>query len=77
MLRYTGQRIVGILLILFIIVSLSFFLLRAMPGDVFYDPLLPPDVQKVMEDKYHLNEPLPVQYMYFITDFIQGILEPH
>lgn len=72
MLRYTGQRIVGILLILFIIVSLSFFLLRAMPGDVFYDPLLPPDVQKVMEDKYHLNEPLPVQYMYFITDFVQG-----
>jgi len=66
------QRIVGILLILFIVVSLSFIILRAMPGNVFYDPMLPPDVVKVMEDKYHLNEPMRVQYAYFIKDFMTG-----
>lgn len=72
MFKYTMQRIVGILLILFIVVSLSFIILRAMPGNVFYDPMLPPDVVKVMEDKYHLNEPMRVQYAYFIKDFMTG-----
>ena len=72
MFRYTMQRIVGIALIVFIVVSLSFIILRAMPGDVFYDPMLPPDVVKVMEDKYHLNEPMSVQYAYFIKDFMTG-----
>ncbi|WDV45053.1 ABC transporter permease [Clostridiaceae bacterium M8S5] len=71
MLRYTLQRVVALLLTLFIIISLSFFVVRMMPGSPIDNPKLPEDIKKALEDKYHLNDPLIVQYGYFIKDFIK------
>lgn len=70
MFKYTVQRIIGIMLILFITISISFIILRMMPGSPFHDPMLLPEIQQIMEDKYHLNEPMRVQYMYFIKDVL-------
>jgi len=41
-----------------------------MPGSIVDDPMLPEDVKLAIEDKYHLNDPLPVQYGYFLKDFL-------
>lgn len=43
-----------------------------MPGSFIQDNKLPAEVKRAMEDKYHLNEPLMVQYGYFLQDFLRG-----
>ncbi len=43
-----------------------------MPGSFIQDNKLPAEVKRAMEDKYHLNEPLMVQYGYFLKDFVRG-----
>ncbi len=72
MFKYTVQRVIAIFIILFITVSLSFIVLRSMPGSVFHDPSLDPEIQRMMEDKYHLNDPILVQYGYFLKDALRG-----
>src|SRR5699024_9838857 len=49
-----------------------FIILRMMPGSPFHDPMLMPEIQQMMEDKYHLNEPMRVQYGHFIKDVLKG-----
>lgn len=70
MLRYIVQRLIAMAITLFIIISISFFIIHSMPGSIVDDPMLPEDVKLAIEDKYHLNDPLPVQYGYFLKDFL-------
>ena len=58
------------LLTLFIIMTLMFFMIRLMPGSPFDDPELSPETIKMMEEKHHLHDPIPVQYYYFLRDII-------
>ncbi len=69
MLRYTAQRLILMMITLFIIVSVSFFVLHAMPGSFITDPKMPKDVREAIENKYHLNDPMRVQYGYFLKEF--------
>lgn len=46
--------------------------MHSMPGSFIQDNKLPAEVKRAMEDKYHLNEPLMVQYGYFLQDFLRG-----
>jgi len=46
--------------------------MHSMPGSFIQDNKLPAEVKRAMEDKYHLNEPLMVQYGYFLKDFLRG-----
>ena len=70
MVKYIAGRIVAMFVTLFIIVSLSFFVIRLMPQNIFDNPELPPYVVEILEKKMHLDKPLWVQYMYFV----RGIL---
>ncbi|WMM25936.1 ABC transporter permease [Tissierella sp. MB52-C2] len=69
MFRYTAQRLTLLVITLFMIISVSFFVLHSMPGSFITDPKMPKDVKKAIEDKYHLNDPMIVQYGYFLKDF--------
>lgn len=69
--KYIVQRLVAAAITLFIIISLSFFILRLMPGSFVSDPLMKPEVRKAIESKYHLDKPLSVQYGYFLKDFVR------
>ena len=71
MAKYIAQRFVLMVITLFVIVSVSFFVLHSMPGSFINDPRMPKEVKKAIEDKYHLNEPLIVQYGYFLKDFVR------
>ena len=53
-----------------IIIALIFFVLFSMPGNIISDPLIKDTVRNAIEAKYHLNEPLPVQFAYFIKNYI-------
>ncbi len=57
-------------LTLFLIVTVSFFVIRLMPGSVYEDPELPQSVIEALEDKMHLNDPLIKQYYYYLKGVV-------
>ena len=58
-----GKRLGWILLTLWIVYTFSFFLMRAVPGGPFAaDKKVPPALQRRLEARYHMDEPLPMQY---------------
>lgn len=73
MFKYIMERFGAMLITLFLIMSLSFLVVRLMPMNLFENPEVPLEIQKKMEDKYHLNDPLYVQYYYFIKDIVTDL----
>lgn len=61
------------LLTLFMVMSLSFMVIRLMPMSLFENPEVPKEIQEKLEDKFHLNDSLPVQYYYFMEGIITGL----
>jgi oligopeptide transport system permease protein len=74
MIRYVARRIVYMIVALFIIVSITFFISKALPGDPFSDPKLTPHVRAQLYEKYGLDEPLYVQYAKYMANVAQGDL---
>lgn len=62
---------------LLILITISFFLIRVAPGGPFdSEKDLPPEIQKNLEAKYHLDEPLYKQYFRYLGDIVQGDFGP-
>lgn len=73
MFKYILQRIGAMLLTLFLVMSLSFVIIRLMPMSLFENPEVPKEIQEKLEDKFYLNDPLPVQYYYFMEGIVTGL----
>lgn len=71
--KYVLQRVGAMLITLFFVMSLSFMVIRLMPMSLFENPEVPKEIQEKLEDKFHLNDPLPVQYFYFMEGIITGL----
>lgn len=77
MLDFVLRRVAGFLPVLFVIVSLSFFIMRLAPGGPFdQERVLPEQVRENIEARYHLNEPLWKQYLRYVGDVARGDLGP-
>lgn len=78
MVKYLLQRLVGVVIVAWVIMTVSFFLIRMAPGGPFdLERNLPPEIQKNIEAKYHLNESLPQQYLRYVGDIVlHGDLGP-
>ena len=77
MVRYLGGRLLGFPPVLLVIVTASFFIMRVAPGGPFdMDRALPEQVRQNIEARYHLNEPLPRQYLRYLGDVARGDLGP-
>jgi oligopeptide transport system permease protein len=77
MLRYTLRRLLGALPTLLVIVTLAFLLLHAAPGGPFdSEKRMMPEIQKSIEARYHLDEPLWRQYLRYLGDLAHGDLGP-
>jgi oligopeptide transport system permease protein len=74
MIRYVARRLVYMVAALFIIVSVTFFISKAVPGTPIADPKLSPQVREQMFEKYGLDEPLYVQYVKYMANVAQGDL---
>ncbi len=70
MLGYVLKRLGLMVLTLFVIITLCFFVIRLMPGSPFDVPDNSPEREALLEEKHHLNEPIPVQYYYFWHDIV-------
>ena len=66
--RYVLKRLGLMVLTLFVIMTLCFFVIRLMPGSPFDDPEISPELETLLREKHHLDDPIPVQYWYFWKD---------
>lgn len=77
MLSYALKRFLTAIPTLFLIVTLSFFLMRIAPGGPFNQERgLNPTVKANLERAYHLNEPLWKQYVLYLNDLLHGDFGP-
>jgi len=77
MTKYIIRRFLGLIPTLFIIVTLSFFIIRIAPGGPFdQEKALPRQILENIEKKYHMDEPLLMQYGRYLLDVLRGDLGP-
>ena len=75
MAKYLLKRVLYMVITLFVITSLTFFLMKLIPGTPFANgSKLSPQQQELMLENYGLNEPLPVQYAKYMGNLLQGDL---
>lgn len=74
MLRYTAKRLALMFVTLFVIISITFFISKLLPGTPFADDKLTPETRQVLFEKYGLNDPLYVQYAKYMLNVAQGDL---
>ena len=71
------KRLVYGLVVLWVVTTLTFILLRLAPGGPFdRERKLPPEVLANIEAKYHLDEPLSKQYLRYLTGILHLDLGP-
>lgn len=77
MTRYVFRRLGGAIIILWIIITVTFALMHAIPGGPFTtEKKLPPQVKASIEAKYHLDDPVWKQYGDYLGGVITGDLGP-
>lgn len=77
MTKFIIRRLIGMIPTLFVVITLSFFIVRAAPGGPFdKERRLPPEIIKNMEAKYNLDEPLLAQYGRYLFNILKGDLGP-
>ncbi len=75
MLRYVLKRIGYAVLTLFFLVTICFFMMRALPGDPFIGDKTPsPTTMANMRAKYGLDKPPIVQYFLYLGNVLRGDL---
>lgn len=74
MARYTCRRILTGLLSLFVLITVTFFLVRIIPGSPFQRGGVSESVVEAIEQEYGLNEPLFTQYLSYIGGVLHGDL---
>ncbi|MBR0076354.1 MAG: ABC transporter permease, partial [Synergistaceae bacterium] len=69
--RYIFRRIFASLLTLFVVITLTFFMMRMIPGGPFTDEkAIPSFVLEKMMSRYHLNDPLLIQYGRYLLNVL-------
>lgn len=75
MLKYTIKRIAYALITIWIIITITFFLMYLVPGGPFLSEKAPsPEILKAMQIKYGLDKPVIVQYKNYLVNVAQGDL---
>jgi len=76
-LNYLGKRLINSIIVLWIVMTVTFLLMHAIPGGPFTaEKNLPPAVQANIEARYKLNDPLSTQYMDYVENILHGDLGP-
>ena len=77
MLRYVIRRLLTAIPTLFVIVTLSFFLMHVAPGGPFdMEKGIPPEIKANILKVFHLDQPLWMQYLEYLNNLIHGDLGP-
>lgn len=77
MLRYIFKRLLQLIPLLLILSLIVFFMVRMIPGDPVKNMLgidVPQEMVEVERERLGLNDPLPQQYIRFMTELFHGDL---
>jgi len=75
MLTYVIRRIGVAIPLIWLGLTLTFFIMRLAPGDPttqYINPDFDPEVKQLMMKKFGLDKPLHIQYWKWLTSFVQG-----
>ena len=72
--RYILKRVLIAILTLFVLATVTFFLVKLLPGDPFLNDKVPAEVQARQRAYYDLDKPVLVQYFTYLKNLIQGDL---
>ena len=74
---YVLIRAISVILVVLVVATGTFVLMHAIPGGPFKkEKALPPAVQRNIEERYKLNDPLWKQYTDYMSNLIRGDLGP-
>ena len=77
MLKFIIKRILAAIPTMLVLITVSFFMMRLAPGSPFTgEKNLPPAVLANIEAKYHLNDPMYLQYFHYVKQLAHGDLGP-
>lgn len=77
MLNYAFKRLLSAVPTLFVLITITFFMMRAAPGGPFdSERSVDPEVRAKLEQAYHLDESLPQQYLRYLGQLAKGDLGP-
>ena len=75
MARYMLSRIAGLLGVLLAVSAITFVLMHLAPGGPWdQERRLPPQVEANLNAKYHLDQSLPIQFVYYVGGLLRGDL---
>ena len=74
-LSFLVNRIIMGLVTLWLVVTITFFLLHLLPGDPFQsEKAIPPKIKENLMAKYHLDKPIGEQYVQYLKSVSKGDL---
>jgi oligopeptide transport system permease protein len=69
--KFVLSRAITGIFVIFVVATITFFLLRTLPGGPFdTEKKLPPQIKKNIEAKYRLNEPVWTQYTSYLNNLV-------
>ena len=75
--RFVGLRLLQAIPVIFVVITVTFFLVRLAPGGPFdSEKAVLPEVKAALEAQYRLDLPLAQQYTAYLGDLLQGDLGP-
>ncbi len=72
MAKYIFKRILISLVTIFAVVTVTFFLIRLMPGGPFDGEKMTPEIKANLNEKYGLDQPLSKQYTMYMGNLLKG-----
>ncbi|MBY9076951.1 ABC transporter permease [Paenibacillus sp. HN-1] len=73
MIRYVANKFFYMLVSLFVLISATFFLMKAIPGDPFTsEKKIPDEIRQRLYEQYGLDKPVYQQYFKYLGNIVQG-----
>lgn len=69
--RYVIKRVLSAIITVWIVITITFFLMRLMPGGPFDGDKIKPQVKDNLEAKYGLDKPLGEQYAIYMKNLVK------
>ncbi|NBI28752.1 ABC transporter permease [Chengkuizengella sp. YPA3-1-1] len=70
--KYLLRRFAFMIITLWVIITISFFFMKLLPGTPFDDERIPEAVLENMMAQYGLDKSIPEQYVLYLTNVVQG-----
>jgi oligopeptide transport system permease protein len=74
MVRFIIKRIFFAIITMFCIATITFALMKALPGDPFHNPKMEPELRQALLQKYGLDLPVSQQYIKYMNNLVHGDL---